>query len=69
MNRNNYTLNFDASLDISQIRSAVAEMQRAFSKVKFSQGLDLNIKETFSNLSNEIANFEELTSKSFHSLS
>lgn len=69
MNRNNYTLNFDASLDISQIRSAVAEMQRAFSKVKLSQGLDLNIKETFSNLSNEIANFEELTSKSFHSLS
>ena len=69
MNRNNYTLNFDASLDISQIRSAVAEMQKAFSKIKLSQGLDLNIKETFSNLSNEIANFEELTSKSFHSLS
>ena len=65
----NFTLNFDASMNISQIKSAISEMQKAFSGLKLSQGLNTNIQNTFKNINDEIENFEELTSKSFHSLS
>lgn len=69
MANKNFTLNFDASMNISQIRGAISEMQKAFSRLKLSQGLETNIKNTFENINDEIKNFEELTSKSFHSLS
>ena len=63
-----FTLNFDASMNISQIKSAISEMQGAFSKIKVSKGLETNIQNTFKNINNEIKKFEELTGQSFHSL-
>ena len=69
MANKNFTLNFDASMNISQIKSAVSEMQKVFSGLKLPQGLKTNISDTFNNINEEIKNFEELTSKSIHSLS
>lgn len=69
MANKNFTLNFDASMNISQIKSAISEMQRAFSGLKLSQGLNANIQNVFSKINSELEKFEDLTSKSFHSLS
>ncbi len=69
MANKNFTLNFDASMNISQIKSAISEMQRAFSGLKLSQGLNTNIQNVFSKINSELEKFEDLTSKSFHSLS
>ena len=69
MANKNFTLNFDASMNISQIKSAILEMQRAFSGLKLSQGLNTNIQNVFGKINDELKEFENLTNKSFHSLS
>lgn len=69
MANKNFTLNFDASMNISQIKSAISEMQRAFSGLKLSQGLNTNIQNVFGKINDELKEFENLTNKSFHSLS
>ena len=69
MANKNFTLNFDASMNISQIKSAISEMQRAFSGLKLSQGLNTNIQNVFGKINDELKEFESLTNKSFHSLS
>ena len=69
MANKNFTLNFDASMNISQIKSAISEMQRAFSGLKLSQGLNTNIQNVFDKINDELEKFENLTNKSFHSLS
>lgn len=69
MANKSFTLNFDASMNISQIKSAISEMQRAFSGLKLSQGLNTNIQNVFGKINSELEKFEDLTSKSFHSLS
>ena len=68
MANKNFTLNFDASMNISQIKSAISEMQRAFSGLKLSQGLNTNIQNVFGKINDELKEFESLTNKSFHSL-
>lgn len=65
----NFTLNFDASMNISQIRGALAEIQRSFSGLKLSQNLNTNIENTFKKINNELENFEKLSSRSVSSLS
>lgn len=69
MANKNFTLNFDASMNISQIKSAISEMQKAFSGLKLSQGLNTNIQNVFGKINDELKEFENLTNKSFHSLS
>ena len=69
MANKSFTLNFDASMNISQIKSAISEMQRAFSGLKLSQGLNTNIQNVFGKINDELKEFESLTNKSFHSLS
>lgn len=69
MANKSFTLNFDASMNISQIKSAISEMQRAFSGLKLSQGLNTNIQNAFDKINSELEKFENLTNKSFHSLS
>ena len=69
MANKSFTLNFDASMNISQVKSAISEMQRAFSGLKLSQGLNTNIQNIFDKINDELKEFESLTNKSFHSLS
>ena len=72
----NFTLNFDALMNIAKFRGPISEMQKAISKVQDSlselelpKELNAKIRDLFSNVNSEIENFEDLTSKSFHSLS
>lgn len=71
-----FTLNFDALMNIANFRGPISEMQKAISKVqdslselKLPKELNTKIRDLFSNVNSEIENFEDLTSKSFHSLS
>lgn len=72
----NFTLNFDALMNIAKFSGPISEMQKAISKVqdslselKLPKELNTKIRDLFSNVNSEIENFEDLTSKSFHSLS
>lgn len=76
MTSKNFTLNFDALMNIAKFRGPISEMQKAISKVqdslselKLPKELNTKIRDLFSNVNSEIENFEDLTSKSFHSLS
>ena len=76
MTSKNFTLNFDASMNISKFRGPISEMQKAISKMqdsfsglKLPQELNTNIQDVFSEINSELKKFEDLTSKSFHSLS
>lgn len=72
----NFTLNFDALMNIAKFSGPISEMQKAISKVQDSlsklelpKELNTKIRDLFSDVNSEIENFEDLTSKSFHSLS
>lgn len=63
-NNQKFTLTFDAQLNISQMKSALSNIQSELNKLKLSTGADRGLQDTFTKLSNEVKNFENLTNKS-----
>lgn len=64
----NINIRFDASMNVSQVKSSVKEMQNAFNGLKLPQGLSNDINETISKLNKEITNFEAKSSKNLTSM-
>jgi TP901 family phage tail tape measure protein len=60
---------FDASMNIAQVKSAVGEIQRAFSNVTMPQNIANSFTKTMDNLTREIANFEQQAAKGLESAS
>lgn len=54
---------FDASMNVSQVKNAVGEMQTALSKLTLSQNLTSRFTSLIENLSKEIENFESFNGK------
>lgn len=63
-NNQKFTLTFDAQLNISQMKSALSNIQSELNKLKLPAGADRGLQDTFTKLSNEVKNFENLTNKS-----
>ena len=53
-----FNLVFDASMNISQVKTAVDEIQKALSGVSMPQNFSARFAKTFEKLSQEVANFE-----------
>lgn len=64
VNNQKFTLTFDAQLNISQMKSALSNIQSELNKLKLPTGADRGLQDTFTKLSNEVKNFENLTNKS-----
>ncbi len=64
----NINIRFDASMNVSQVKSSVKELQNAFNGLKIPQGLSNDINETISKLNKEITNFEAKSSKNLTSM-
>lgn len=64
----NINIRFDASMNVSQVKSSVKELQNAFNGLKLPQGLSNDINETISKLNKEITNFEAKSSKNLTSM-
>lgn len=60
---------FDASMNIAQVKSAVSEIQKAFSGVTMPQSIGNAFSKTLDNLTREIANFEQRASKGLENAS
>ena len=76
MTSKNFTLNFDALMNIAKFRGPISEMQKAISKVqdslselKLPKELNTKIRDLFSNVNSEIEKYKKIRSKGFHSLS
>ena len=59
----NYKITFGAELDISQMKGALNQLQQQLADLKFPASMTKGVTETFSKLSDEIKNFEELRNK------
>lgn len=63
-NSQKFTLTFDAQLNVGQMKGALSNIQSELNKLKLPAGVDKGLQDTFTKLSNEIKNFENLTNKS-----
>ena len=64
---NKYKITFGAELDISQMKGALNQLQQQLANLKFPASTTKGVTETFSKLSDEIKNFEELRDKGVQS--
>lgn len=60
---------FDASMNIAQVKSAVGEIQKAFSNVTMPQNISSSFSKTLESLTREIANFEQRAAKGLENTS
>ena len=58
-----FNLTFDATLNVSQMKGAVNEIQRSLNSLNLPQGITKGLTGTLKKLSTEIQNFEILSSK------
>ena len=58
-----FNLIFDASMNISQVKAAVGEIQKSLSGVSMPQNISTRFAKTFEKLNQEIANFEQQAAK------
>ena len=58
-----FNLVFDASMNISQVKAAVGEIQKSLSGVSMPQNISTRFTKTFEKLNQEIANFEQQAAK------
>lgn len=63
-----FTLTFDVNANIGPIKSAAAELQKAFNGINLSNTMQSGIDRIFSNLTNEISKFEGMASKGFSNM-
>ena len=68
MSKQRFELQFDAKMNVEQIKTAASQMEAAFSKIKLPGNLGSALTTTFTKLKNELANFDDLTSKTFTSM-
>ena len=59
----NFTLTFDAKLNVSQMKGALNEINNALKGLKLPQNLTKDLQETFTKLSTEVKNFETALGK------
>lgn len=58
-----FTLTFDANLNVSQMKGALADIQKGLNNLNLPQNITKGLQDTFNRLSKEVQNFEVLTSK------
>ena len=58
-----FNIVFDASMNISQVKTAVGEIQKSLSGVSMPQNISTRFAKTFEKLNQEIANFEQQAAK------
>ena len=63
-----FNLIFDASMNISQVKAAVGEIQRSLSGVSMPQNISARFSKSLTSLSQEIANFEQQAAKGISNL-
>ena len=63
-NKQTFTLQFDASLNVSQMKSALNSVQSELSKLKLPANITKGLQDTFQKLSSELKNFENISSGS-----
>lgn len=68
MNKQRFELQFDARMNVEQIKTAASQMEAAFSKIKLPGNLGSALTTTFAKLKTELANFDDITSKTFTSM-
>lgn len=64
-----FNITFDANLNISQMKSALGEIQSSLAKLHLPQNVGKGLQETFQRLNQEVKNFEELSSKKINTKS
>lgn len=64
-----FNITFDANLNISQMKSALGEIQSSFAKLHLPQNVGKGLQEIFQKLNQEVKNFEELSSKKINTKS
>lgn len=62
-----FTLTFDAQLNVSQMKGALAEVQSSLNKLQLPQNMGKGIYDTFSKLSEEVKKFEGFSGQKFGS--
>lgn len=63
-----FNIVFDASMNISQVKAAVGEIQKSLSGVSMPQNISTRFAKTFEKLNQEIANFEQQASKGLNEI-
>ena len=63
-----FNIVFDASMNISQVKAAVGEIQKSLSGVSMPQNISTRFSRTFEKLNQEIANFEQQASKGLNEI-
>ena len=63
-----FNIVFDASMNISQVKTAVGEIQKSLSGVSMPQNISTRFAKTFEKLNQEIANFEQQTAKGLNEI-
>lgn len=63
-----FNLVFDASMNISQVKTAVGEIQKSLSGVSMPQNISTRFTKTFEKLNQEIANFEQQAAKGLNEI-
>ena len=64
-----FNIVFDASMNISQVKTAVGEIQKSLSGVSMPQNISTRFAKTFEKLNQEIANFEQQAAKGLTEIS
>lgn len=59
-----FTIKFDAQMEIGQLKTAISQIQQEFKKIQIPQNATKPLVNTLEQLSKEVENFENLTSKS-----
>ena len=63
-----FNIVFDASMNISQVKTAVGEIQKSLSGVSMPQNISTRFAKTFEKLNQEIANFEQQAAKGLNEI-
>lgn len=61
-NTRTININFDASMDISQIQAAVSSIEKSFNSIKLPQGISSRLVSDLQKLQDELNNFSNLSS-------
>lgn len=62
------TLTFDATMDVSKVRSSVSEIQKVLNGLSLPKGMQTSTSNMFQKLQDELNNYNALTSKTAHSI-
>lgn len=68
MSKQRFELQFDARMNVEQIKTATSQMEAAFSKIKLPGNLGSALTTTIAKLKTELENFDDITSKTFTSM-